>query len=54
MLSFSDLSEVNDLWNKFFSDPQWKKLTAMPEYNFEPIVANVTSLILNPAPYSQI
>jgi hypothetical protein len=54
MLSFSDLSEVNDLWNKFFSDPQWKKLAAMPEYSFEPIVANVTSLILNPAPYSQI
>lgn len=54
MLSFSDLSEANDLWNKFFSDPQWKKLAAMPEYNFEPIVSNVTSLILNPASYSQI
>lgn len=54
MLSFSDLSQADDLWNKFFSDPQWKKLSAMPEYSFEPIVANVTSLILNPAPYSQI
>ena len=54
MLSFSDLTEVNDLWNKFFSDPQWKKLAAMPEFSFEPIVANVTSLILNPAPFSQI
>jgi hypothetical protein len=54
MLSFSDLSQVNDLWDKFFSDPQWKKLVVMPEYSFEPIVSNVTSLILNPTPYSQI
>jgi NIPSNAP len=54
MVSFSDLKQLDDLWNAFRSDPQWKKLVASPEFSFEPIVNNVTNLVLNPAPYSQI
>lgn len=54
MLSFSDLKELNDLWAAFQSNPQWKKLTASKEFSFEPIVSNVTNLILSPTDFSQI
>jgi hypothetical protein len=54
MLSFPDLSEMNAKWQAFQSNPDWKKLTASPRFNYEAIVSNITSLILNPASYSQI
>jgi hypothetical protein len=54
MLSFPDLAEMNAKWNAFRADPEWKKLTASPKFNFESIVTNVSNLILNPTPYSQI
>jgi hypothetical protein len=54
MLSFPDLSEMNAKWQAFSSNPDWKKLTASPRFNYEAIVSNITSLVLNPASYSQI
>jgi hypothetical protein len=54
MLSFPDLSELNAKWKAFGSDPEWKKLTSSSRFNFEEIVSNITSLILNPTSYSQI
>lgn len=54
MVSLKDLEQLNGLWKAFFSDPQWKKLTAMPEFNFEPTVSNVSNLVLTPAQYSQV
>lgn len=54
MLSFPDISEMNAKWKAFSSDPDWKKLTNSPQFNYESIVSNITNLILNSAPYSQI
>ena len=54
MLSFPDLSEMNAKWKAFGAEPEWKKLTSSPRFNFEEIVSNITSLILNPTSYSQI
>jgi hypothetical protein len=54
MLTFPDMDALNAGWEKFFADPEWKKLSADPRYSFEPIVSNVDNLILTPAPYSQI
>jgi len=54
MLSFPDLSELNAKWKAFGSDPDWKKLSSSPRFNFESIVSNISNLILNPASYSQI
>lgn len=54
MLSFTELKQLDDLWAAFRNDPQWKKLTASKEFNFEPIVSDVTNLILSPTDYSQI
>jgi hypothetical protein len=54
MLSFADLNQLNDLWAAFHDDPEWKKLNTAPEFTFEPIVSNITNLVLTPATYSQI
>ena len=54
MLTYGDISEMNDKWAAFGSDPNWKKLSASPRYAFESIVSNITNLILTPTPFSQI
>lgn len=54
MLSFSDLTEMDALWDRFRNDPNWKKLSADPKYAYEPIVSNITNLILSPLAASQI
>lgn len=54
MLSMPSLEELNEKWNAFGSDPDWKKLVNSPRFNYESIVTNVTNLVLKPASYSQI
>ncbi len=54
MLSFGSLEERDRLWAAFGSAPAWKKLSTSPRYTFEDIVSNVTNVILDPTPYSQI
>lgn len=54
MLSFGDSAELEAKWKVFGSDPAWKKLSSDPKYAFEPIVSNITNLILSPLAASQI
>jgi hypothetical protein len=54
MLSFGDLTEMDAKWEVFRNDPNWKKLSADPRFAFEPIVSNITNLILTPTDSSQI
>ncbi|MGA8042523.1 MAG: NIPSNAP family protein [Terracidiphilus sp.] len=54
MLSFADVAELEAKWDVFRSDPAWKKLSADPRFGFEPIVDNITNLILSPLDASQI
>jgi len=54
MLSFGDLNEMDAKWEVFRNDPNWKKLSGSPRYAFEPIVSNITNLILTPTAFSQI
>jgi hypothetical protein len=54
MLSFADLTERDAKWEAFRNNPDWKKLSSDPRYAFEPIVSNITNLILTPASFSQI
>jgi NIPSNAP len=54
MLTFGDIGEMNAKWDAFRDDPNWKKLSASPRYAFEPIVSNITNLILTPTDFSQI
>ena len=54
MLSFGDLTELDAKWNVFRNDPAWKKLSADSRFAFEPIVSNITNLVLSPLAASQI
>jgi hypothetical protein len=54
MLAFPDLASMEGMWDKFSSNPGWKKLSSLPTYSSESIVSNIDSLILKPASYSQI
>lgn len=54
MLSFSDMQALEAGWAAFTADPGWQKLKASPRYAFEPIVSNITSMVLKPTSFSQI
>jgi hypothetical protein len=54
MLSFADTEELDAGWNKFRADPDWKKLSADPRYAFDPIVSNISNLVLSPLNCSQV
>lgn len=54
MLSFADLAELDAKWDVFRNDPAWKKLSSNPRFAFDPIVSNITNLVLSPLDCSQI
>jgi hypothetical protein len=54
MVSFPDISEIDVKWDAFGSNPDWKKLSALPRYSSEPIVDTISNLVLRPASFSQI
>ncbi|HEX4284201.1 MAG TPA: NIPSNAP family protein [Terracidiphilus sp.] len=54
MLSFADSTELDAKWDAFRNDPDWKKLSADARFAYEPIVSNITNLILSPLECSQI
>lgn len=54
MLSFANASDLDARWDVFRNDPAWKKLSADPRYAFEPIVTNITNLVLSPLDCSQL
>lgn len=54
MLSFTDLADMTAKWSTFTNDPAWKKLSSAPYYASEPIVSNITNLVLSPMSCSQI
>ncbi len=54
MLSFANLAELEKSWAAFRSDPDWKKLSSSPRYNYEAIVSNISNLVLSPLAASQI
>jgi len=54
MLSFDDQAGLEAGWQKFATDPEWKKLSASPRYAYDQIVTNITNLILSPLGCSQV
>jgi NIPSNAP len=54
MLSFANATELDARWDVFRNDPAWKKLSADPRYAYEPIVSNISNLVLSPLECSQI
>jgi hypothetical protein len=54
MLSFADTAELEAKWDVFRADPAWKKLSASPRFAFDPIVSNISNVMLSPLDCSQI
>ncbi|UOE46988.1 NIPSNAP family protein [Mucilaginibacter sp. SMC90] len=54
MITFDDLEAKSSHWKAFGSDPEWKKISAVPEYADALLVNKITSTMLVPTAYSQI
>jgi len=54
MLVYDDAAARERAWGTFVADPEWKALSAKPEYADSAIVSRITSVLLRPAPFSQI
>ena len=54
MVSFENLAAREKNWAAFAADPEWKKLSGLPEYTDSEIVSNITNMFLRPTAYSQI
>ena len=52
MLVHEDMTDRDRRWGVFGSSPEWKELRENPEYR--DTVSNITDIILQPTPYSQI
>lgn len=54
MVTFKDMDDKNARWKSFGSDPEWKKISAVPEYADALLVSKITSTMLVPTAYSEI
>ncbi len=54
MLTYDDMDERGKNWKAFGSDPEWKRISSMPDYADAKIVSHITSTFLVPASCSQI
>ena len=54
MLTFDDMDEHDRNWKTFGSDPEWKRISGMPEYADAKIVSRITRVFLSPTDFSQI
>ena len=54
MLTFDDMAEHDRNWKSFGSDPDWKKISSMPEYADTKIISNINRTFLTPTAFSQI
>ena len=52
MLTFKDMNDRSESWNRFRVHPDWKTMSADPYY--ADTVSNITSIILSPAAFSQV
>ena len=53
ILAWESLSEREEKWNAFISDPEWQKISAETTKN-GPIVLKVTNTIMRPTSYSDM
>jgi hypothetical protein len=54
MLCFDDMQAHDVHWKAFGSDPDWKKISGMPEYSDALLISKITRTFLVPTSYSQI
>jgi len=54
MLAFENEDELKAAWKTFIADPEWKELSALPEYADDKILSGITNRVLMPTRYSLI
>jgi NIPSNAP len=54
MLCFDDMAAHDAHWKIFGSDPEWKRISTMPEYTDAKLISKITRTFLTPASYSQV
>jgi hypothetical protein len=54
MVTFDDMAAHGNHWKAFGSDPEWKKISTIPDYADTKLVSRITSTFLSPAGCSQI
>ena len=54
MITFDDMAAHDSHWKAFGSDPEWKKISSIPDYADAKLVSHITATFLVPSEYSQI
>jgi hypothetical protein len=54
MLTFDDMAEHDRNWKTFVSDPEWKRISSIPEYADAKIVSHIHRVFLLPTEFSQV
>ena len=54
MTTFENMAEHDAHWKAFGNSPEWKSLSAMPEYENKVSVSHIDSILMHPAEYSDI
>jgi hypothetical protein len=54
MLTFDDMPEHDKNWKSFIADPDWKRISSIPEYADSKIVSRITRTFLAPCIASQV
>jgi hypothetical protein len=54
MVTFDNMEAHDSHWKAFGGDPEWKNLSAIPDYADAKLVSRITSTFLSPADCSQI
>ena len=54
MLCFDNMEDHDARWKAFGSDPEWKTISALPEYSDAKLISKINRTFLTPTSYSQI
>lgn len=54
MVTFDNMADHDMRWKSFGSDPEWKQVSAKPEYADSKLVSHITSTFLVPLAFSEI
>ena len=54
MVTFDDMEAHDAHWKSFVADPEWKKISVIPDYADAKLVSRITSTMLIPVACSQI
>lgn len=54
MLCFDNMEAHDAHWKAFGSDPEWKRISGLPEYSDARLISKITRTFLSPTGYSQV